>query len=119
MAIIAGNFELAEVIKTHKDSDVGEFCPPRTVSLWGMLGARQVQRSVGASPRSSHALSLFLQFSLVAVLRSTSGLFRVDTGSGQGQGRDEGRAVGGGWCWGQGPTQFEEGLTFGSSSFSR
>lgn len=28
VAIIAGNFELAEVIKTHKDSDVGEFCPP-------------------------------------------------------------------------------------------
>lgn len=27
VAIIAGNFELAEVIKTHKDSDVGEFCP--------------------------------------------------------------------------------------------
>lgn len=26
VAIIAGNFELAEVIKTHKDSDVGEFC---------------------------------------------------------------------------------------------
>lgn len=24
VAIIAGNFELAEVIKTHKDSDVGE-----------------------------------------------------------------------------------------------
>ena len=30
VAIIAGNFELAEVIKTHKDSDVGEFCPPRS-----------------------------------------------------------------------------------------
>lgn len=28
VAIIAGNFELAEVIKTHKDADVGEFCPP-------------------------------------------------------------------------------------------
>lgn len=28
VAIIAGNFELAEVIKTHKDSDVGEFCLP-------------------------------------------------------------------------------------------
>lgn len=27
VAIIAGNFELAEVIKTHKDSDVGESCP--------------------------------------------------------------------------------------------
>lgn len=29
VAIIAGNFELAEVIKTHKDSDVGEFCTPQ------------------------------------------------------------------------------------------
>lgn len=28
VAIVAGNFELAEVIKTHKDSDVGEFYPP-------------------------------------------------------------------------------------------
>jgi len=25
VAIIAGNFELAEIIKTHKESDVGEF----------------------------------------------------------------------------------------------
>lgn len=41
VAIIAGNFELAEVIKTHKDSDVGEFCPPRSllnVHLWGSSG---------------------------------------------------------------------------------
>ncbi|CAF91616.1 unnamed protein product, partial [Tetraodon nigroviridis] len=26
VAIIAGNFELAELIKKHKDSDIGEFC---------------------------------------------------------------------------------------------
>lgn len=25
MAIIAGNFELAELIKTHKETDIGEF----------------------------------------------------------------------------------------------
>lgn len=40
VAIIAGNFELAEVIKTHKDSDVGEFCPPRALPTWVCGGCR-------------------------------------------------------------------------------
>lgn len=37
MAIIAGNFELAEVIKTHKDSDVGEFCPTQLLPRGAVL----------------------------------------------------------------------------------
>lgn len=40
VAIIAGNFELAEVIKTHKDSDVGEFCPLRALPMWICGGCR-------------------------------------------------------------------------------
>lgn len=40
VAIVAGNFELAEVIKTHKDADVGEFCPPGLcrLALWDCQG---------------------------------------------------------------------------------
>lgn len=48
MAIVAGNFELAEVIKTHKDADVGEFHPPGLCrrAVWGCRG------SGGTSPGS-------------------------------------------------------------------
>lgn len=38
VAIVAGNFELAEVIKTHKDSDIGEFCPFQVSADCGFVG---------------------------------------------------------------------------------
>lgn len=44
VAIIAGNFELAEVIKTHKESDVGEFdlSSPPFSPFCSCCGARAV-----------------------------------------------------------------------------
>lgn len=37
VAIIAGNFELAEIIKTHKECDVGELEPLLPSCLPGLL----------------------------------------------------------------------------------
>lgn len=47
VAIIAGNFELAEVIKTHKDSDVGEFCPTQGPVGCGSVGVVRAPAGTG------------------------------------------------------------------------
>ncbi|KAJ6651527.1 hypothetical protein lerEdw1_020862 [Lerista edwardsae] len=47
VAIIAGNFELAEIIKTHKECDVGPqfMVPGRTIGVGGLSSPRLLQRS--------------------------------------------------------------------------
>lgn len=49
VAIIAGNFELAEVIKTHKDSDVGEFCSTQVPVGCGFVGVVGAPTGTGVS----------------------------------------------------------------------
>lgn len=51
VAIIAGNFELAEVIKTHKDSDVGEFRPLQVSADCGFVGVVRGLTGIGLQGR--------------------------------------------------------------------
>lgn len=53
VAIIAGNFELAELIKKHKDSDIGEFCSASNrVPTGPEVGTWAVRSGVGMGQRS-------------------------------------------------------------------
>lgn len=49
VAIIAGNFDLAEIIKIHKTSDVGEFKHDSVCFLSGFVGSVQQDQQFNVS----------------------------------------------------------------------